>query len=156
MVLLTMLHLCNGAANIKNKGNKILVPSDCFLLPNGGNLLVPQIIRQKDIDHHVPKHIQIICHLPDPPKFSLVPIFKEHLFLVKLSAIPFLASCQYRRNQFIFLFKLPLCYTSGLLILSYYHLSVLRIRDVYPGSQIRIFSIPDPGSRIRIKEFKYF
>jgi hypothetical protein len=35
---------------------------------------------------------------------------------------------------------------------------VLRIRDVYPGSQIRIFSIPDPnffysGSRIRIKEF---
>jgi hypothetical protein len=46
--------------------------------------------------------------------------------------------------------------------------SVLRIRDVYPGSRIRLFSIPDPGSRIRtvsipdpgsrilIKEFKYF
>jgi hypothetical protein len=38
---------------------------------------------------------------------------------------------------------------------------VLRIRDVYPGSRIRRFSIPDPnclqpGSRIRIKEFKYF
>jgi hypothetical protein len=37
---------------------------------------------------------------------------------------------------------------------------VLRIRDVYPGSQIRLFSIPDPnylhpGSRIRIKEFKF-
>jgi hypothetical protein len=36
---------------------------------------------------------------------------------------------------------------------------VLRIGDVYPGSQF--FSIPDPnsfhvGSRIRIKEFKYF
>ncbi len=33
--------------------------------------------------------------------------------------------------------------------------------DVYPGSRIRLFSIPDPnclhpGSRIRIKEFKYF
>jgi hypothetical protein len=27
--------------------------------------------------------------------------------------------------------------------------SVLRIRDVYPGSRIRIFSIPDSGSRIR-------
>jgi hypothetical protein len=38
--------------------------------------------------------------------------------------------------------------------------SVLRIRDVYPGSRIRLFSIPDPnclhhGSRILIKEFKY-
>jgi hypothetical protein len=27
MVLLTMLHLCNGAANIKKMGNKILEPS---------------------------------------------------------------------------------------------------------------------------------
>ncbi len=39
--------------------------------------------------------------------------------------------------------------------------SVLRIRDVYPGSRIRIFSIPDPiylhpGFRIRIKELKCF
>ncbi len=39
--------------------------------------------------------------------------------------------------------------------------SVLRIRDVYPGFRIRLFSIPDPESepspsRIRIKEFKYF
>ncbi len=33
---------------------------------------------------------------------------------------------------------------------------MLRIRDVYPGSWIRIFSISDSGSRIRIKEFKYF
>jgi hypothetical protein len=46
---------------------------------------------------------------------------------------------------------------------------LLRIRDVYPGSRIRIFYLPDPGSRaknvpgsriririrIRIKEFKY-
>jgi hypothetical protein len=41
--------------------------------------------------------------------------------------------------------------------------TVLRIRDVYPGSRIRFFPsrIPDPnclhpGSRILIKEFKYF
>jgi hypothetical protein len=46
--------------------------------------------------------------------------------------------------------------------------TVLRIRDVYPGSRIRLLSIPDPGSRIRtvfipdpgsrilIKVFKYF
>ncbi len=39
--------------------------------------------------------------------------------------------------------------------------SVLRIRDVYPGSRIRLFSMPDPtclhpGSRILIKEFQYF
>jgi hypothetical protein len=39
--------------------------------------------------------------------------------------------------------------------------SVLRIRDVYPGSQVRLFSMPDPtclhpGSRILIKEFQYF
>jgi hypothetical protein len=25
---------------------------------------------------------------------------------------------------------------------------VLRIRDVYPGSRIRLFSIPDPGSEL--------
>ncbi len=33
---------------------------------------------------------------------------------------------------------------------------MLQIRDVYPRSRIRNFSLPDPGSRIRIKEFKYF
>jgi hypothetical protein len=38
---------------------------------------------------------------------------------------------------------------------------VLRIRDVYPGSVFFPSRIPDPnclhpGSRIRIKEFKYF
>jgi hypothetical protein len=38
MVLLTMLHLCNGAANIKNY---ILVPSVSFNSPNGGTVLVP-------------------------------------------------------------------------------------------------------------------
>jgi hypothetical protein len=42
-----------------------------------------------------------------------------------------------------------------------HYFAVLRIRDVYPGSRIRLFSIPDPnflhpGSRILIKEFKYF
>ncbi len=42
-------------------------------------------------------------------------------------------------------------------------ISVFWIADpgVYAGSRIRLFSIPDPnclhpGSRIRIKEFKYF
>ncbi len=39
--------------------------------------------------------------------------------------------------------------------------TVLRIRDVYRRSRIRLFSIPDPGSklfpsRIRITELKYF
>ncbi len=29
-------------------------------------------------------------------------------------------------------------------------IAVLRIRDVYPGSRIRLFSIPEPGSLIRI------
>ncbi len=48
-----------------------------------------------------------------------------------------------------------------LIAMSFYLHSVLRIRDVYPGSLIRLFSIPDPnclppGSRILIKEFKYF
>jgi hypothetical protein len=43
MVLLTMLHLCNGAANLKNLGNKILVPNVSFPSPNGGALLVPPL-----------------------------------------------------------------------------------------------------------------
>jgi hypothetical protein len=29
-----------------------------------------------------------------------------------------------------------------------YQPAVLRIRDVYPGSRIRLFSIPDPGSEL--------
>jgi hypothetical protein len=29
-----------------------------------------------DIDHHGPKYILIICHLPDPPTFSLPTTFK--------------------------------------------------------------------------------
>ncbi len=29
-----------------------------------------------------------------------------------------------------------------------YHPAVLRIRDVYPGSRIRLFSFPDPGSEL--------
>jgi hypothetical protein len=33
---------------------------------------------------------------------------------------------------------------------------VWPIRDVYPGSRIRTVSIPDPGSWILNKEFKYF
>ncbi len=46
------------------------------------------------------------------------------------------------------------------------NIAVLQIQDVYPGSQIRIFYKPDPGSRIkkisgsqiriRKKEYKYF
>jgi hypothetical protein len=40
-------------------------------------------------------------------------------------------------------------------------LAVLRTWDVYSGSRIRLFSIPDPnffhsGSQIHIKELKYF
>ncbi len=34
--------------------------------------------------------------------------------------------------------------------------SVLRIRDVSPGSRIRIFSIPYPDPNFSINEFKYF
>jgi hypothetical protein len=33
-----------------------------------------------DIDHHGPKYILIICHLPDPPTFSLPTTFKFQLF----------------------------------------------------------------------------
>jgi hypothetical protein len=33
--------------------------------------------RQKDIYVHCPKHIQIICHLPDPSSFSLPTTFNS-------------------------------------------------------------------------------
>ncbi len=36
-----------------------------------------KIKRQKNIDHHSPMHIPIICHLRDRPHFSLVPTFKR-------------------------------------------------------------------------------
>jgi hypothetical protein len=41
------------------------------LIQDGG-----QVKRQTDIDHHGPKYILIICHLPDPPIFSLPTTFK--------------------------------------------------------------------------------
>ena len=41
------------------------------LIQDGG-----QVKRQTDIDHHGPKYILIICHLPDPPTFSLPTTFK--------------------------------------------------------------------------------
>ncbi len=43
-----------------------------------------------------------------------------------------------------------------ILVNKYNYQSVLRIRDVYPGSQMQGQKIPDPGSGLRIKEFKYF
>jgi hypothetical protein len=33
--------------------------------------------------------------------------------------------------------------------------AVLRIRDVYPGSRIRLFSIPDPGSELSPSRIPY-
>jgi hypothetical protein len=37
-----------------------------------------QNLRQKDIYHNGPYHIQIICHLLDPLDFSLPTTFKEY------------------------------------------------------------------------------
>ncbi len=51
------------------------------LIQDGG-----QIKTQKDIYHYSPRPIPIICHLPDPPCFSLVTTFKEknaHFLLSK-------------------------------------------------------------------------
>ena len=49
------------------------------LIQDGG-----QVKRQTDIDHHGPKYILIICHLPDPPIFSLPTTFK--VFIVPYTA----------------------------------------------------------------------
>ena len=49
------------------------------LIQDGG-----QVKRQTDIDHHGPKYILIICHLPDPPTFSLPTTFN---FTLKLAPI---------------------------------------------------------------------
>jgi hypothetical protein len=42
-----------------------------------------QIKREKDIYHHCPKHIPIICHLLDPPSFALPTAFKEPVSFTK-------------------------------------------------------------------------
>jgi hypothetical protein len=58
--------------------NKKKKKKETDLIQDGG-----QIKRQKDIDHHSPKYTAIICHLRDPPHFSLVPTFNDlnsHLF----------------------------------------------------------------------------
>jgi hypothetical protein len=38
------------------------------------------------------------------------------------------------------------CYQVAIASTLLVNISVLRIRDVYPGSRVRLFSIPDPGS----------
>jgi hypothetical protein len=38
-----------------------------------------KIKKGKNIDHHGPRTISNICHLPDPPTLSLVPTFKAKL-----------------------------------------------------------------------------
>ncbi len=50
------------------------------LIQDGG-----QVKRQTDSDHHGPKYILIICHLPDPPTFSLPTTFKPHYFVLSSS-----------------------------------------------------------------------
>jgi hypothetical protein len=61
MVLLTILHLCNGAANIKkNLGNKVLVPSVSFPSPTGGTVLVPPLVM---VQTHAPN--KKICQFYD-------------------------------------------------------------------------------------------
>jgi hypothetical protein len=44
---------------------------------NGNGFNTRKVKRQTDIDHHGPKYILIICHLPDPPIFSLPTTFKQ-------------------------------------------------------------------------------
>jgi hypothetical protein len=39
--------------------------------------MAAKLKEEKDIYHHGPKHILIICHLPDPPSFSLHTTFKQ-------------------------------------------------------------------------------
>jgi hypothetical protein len=55
--------MTNHWAGVSGNGNK--------LFKDGGQIKI-----EKDIYHHGPKHILIICHLPDPPSFSLPTTFK--------------------------------------------------------------------------------
>ncbi len=60
----------NNWAGVSGRGNRFNT--------DGG-----QIKRQKDIDHHSPKYTSIVCHLRDPPHFSLVPTFKVESFNIE-------------------------------------------------------------------------
>jgi hypothetical protein len=51
-----------------------------------------------DIDHHGPKYILIICHLPDPPTFSLPTTFKVGL---EISKFQFLIKKRYSVSTFL-------------------------------------------------------
>jgi hypothetical protein len=53
-------------AGVSGKGNRIF--------QDGG-----QIEREKDIYHHATRPISFICHLPDPPRLSLVTTFKYEM-----------------------------------------------------------------------------
>jgi hypothetical protein len=62
------------------------------LIQDGG-----QVKRQTDIDHHGPKYILIICHLPDPPIFSLPTTFKSYKYWLSTFVYTFIAGL---REQF--------------------------------------------------------
>jgi hypothetical protein len=57
--------MTNYSAGVSGNGNRIKSK-------DGG-----QIQRQTDIYHHSPRPISIMCHLPDPPHFSLPTTFKD-------------------------------------------------------------------------------
>jgi hypothetical protein len=46
--------------------------------------MAAELKKKKYIYHHGPKHIPIICHLPDPPSFSLPTTFKYIILRLNL------------------------------------------------------------------------
>jgi hypothetical protein len=70
----------NGAKNRPKLTNRLMTNHWAGVGGNRNKLFQDggQIKREKDIYHHGPKHILIICHLPNPPSFSIPTTFNHN------------------------------------------------------------------------------
>jgi hypothetical protein len=81
-----------------------------------------QIKREKDICHHGPKHIPIICQFPHSPSFSLPPTFKKSENRNKII------------QEIIELRQVDFCSSSWGDILLNRNKKIARTPDYHPGS----------------------
>jgi hypothetical protein len=113
-------------SRIRSKEFKYFNPSKLFL--SSGGLFIPD----PDLDF-LPIPDPGVKKAPDPESGSATLLFSLQIGLPPVTTA---------KNLFFFT-----CSCSMMDSKKPIFLSVLRIRDAYPGSRIRIFSIPDPHQR---------
>ncbi len=86
----------------------------------------------------------LIKHWIDPNEFAWIRIISGRRFHIQVKCLIWICFKAKRRIRIRIKVKNQIRIRVEVKIRELW--TVLRIRDVYPGSRIRLFSIPDPGS----------